>query len=389
MRTGFYFFLLLLSSVTFGQKKATILTKLPFTRHSGGVVMINAQLSGVPDTLTFILDTGSGGISIDSSLCAINRLLLTEGDTVVLGIGGSEAIPMVLHQSLFVSSLEIKNLDFRVYNYSALSEIYGTQIDGVLGYDFFSKYIININYDDQTVEILSKGNIKYPSGGFVLHTGNNTLPINKTELKGKRKIVFPLFLDTGAGLPLLLNDNFVKDSSLLNANKKVFTTRAAGFGGKKQVLETVIKKVKLGPYSFYNVPTFLFNDNEHITQYPYSGGLLGSELLQKFNIIINYEKKEFFLKPNTQFDAPFDYGYSGAIIIVRNNKIIVEDVVENSPAAISGISVGDEIIGVDNNLTGDLEAVKLLFQDYHRQHFVIIKRYGELMSFTLKPISIL
>lgn len=390
MRVGFCFFVLLfLFSFSFGQKKATSLVKIPFTKHSGGVVLVNAKISGIPDTLAFILDTGSGGVSIDSGLCANYGLLLSENDTIVSGIGGTKSLPLLVDQALFFSSLEIKDLAFRVYNYQSLSEIYGTRIDGVLGYDFFSKYIININYDYQTIDILSKGNIKYPSGGFVLHTGNNTLPLNKILIKDKRSLRFPLFLDTGAGLSLLLSDVFVKDSAILYNNKKVFTTRATGFGGRKQVREAVIKKIKLGPYSFYNVPAFLFNDEEYITQYPYSGGLLGSEILQKFNIIINYEKNEFFLKPNSHFDEPFDYGYSGAVIIVRNNKIIVEDVVEESPADIAGLLVGDEIVAVDNNFLGDLDIIKQLFQDFHKEHFILIKRAGELMSLTIKPISIL
>ena len=56
--------------VGLGQKKsnnsAGLITQVPFTTFTGGVVVIRAQLMGYPDTLNFIFDTGSGGISLDS-----------------------------------------------------------------------------------------------------------------------------------------------------------------------------------------------------------------------------------------------------------------------------------------------------------------------------------
>src|ERR1017187_6859442 len=48
---------------------AKLITQVPFTTFTGGVVVIRAQLVGYPDTLNFIMDTGSGGISLDSITC--------------------------------------------------------------------------------------------------------------------------------------------------------------------------------------------------------------------------------------------------------------------------------------------------------------------------------
>ena len=48
---------------------AKLITQIPFTTFTGGVVVVRAQLVGFPDTLNFIMDTGSGGISLDSTTC--------------------------------------------------------------------------------------------------------------------------------------------------------------------------------------------------------------------------------------------------------------------------------------------------------------------------------
>ena len=50
-------------------RDAVLITRFPFKQYYGGVVVVSARLEGVPDTLQFILDTGSAGISLDTSTC--------------------------------------------------------------------------------------------------------------------------------------------------------------------------------------------------------------------------------------------------------------------------------------------------------------------------------
>jgi hypothetical protein len=49
------------------------LTRFSFVQMTGGVIILQGQFNSFKDTLNFILDTGSGGISLDSK-----ELLLTE-----------------------------------------------------------------------------------------------------------------------------------------------------------------------------------------------------------------------------------------------------------------------------------------------------------------------
>ena len=51
----------------FGQEEfiqpSQLLTKFKFSQLTGGVILMKARFDVFPDTLNFILDTGSGGIS--------------------------------------------------------------------------------------------------------------------------------------------------------------------------------------------------------------------------------------------------------------------------------------------------------------------------------------
>jgi hypothetical protein len=143
---------------------------------------------------------------------------------------------------------------------------------------------------------------------------------------------FNFYFDTGAGLCFLLSEDFVKDSSLLLSRRKPFTTLAEGMGGRLQMRLTVMKRVQVGHYTFKSVPTYLYNDQYNVLSYPQIGGLLGNDLLRRFNLIINYPQREIHLVPNKHFKDPFDYSYTGLAIYFIDGHISIEDIIPGSPA---------------------------------------------------------
>src|SRR5258705_4584619 len=109
----------------FAQKKssnlAKLLTQVPFTTFTGGVVVIRAQLIGYPDTLNFIMDTGSGGISLDSITCIRLNITPVMTDRLIMGIGGIRPLRYVKNRSLKLGNIQIDSLDFHVSDYDILS----------------------------------------------------------------------------------------------------------------------------------------------------------------------------------------------------------------------------------------------------------------------------
>ena len=73
----------------------------------------------------------------------------------------------------------------------------------------------------------------------------------------------------------------------------------------------VIKQLQVGPYRFKNVPTYIFDDEYNVTAYPYLGGLIGNDLLRRFNLIINYERRGYLHDAQLAFKEAFDYSYTG------------------------------------------------------------------------------
>jgi hypothetical protein len=370
------------------QKEAKFITRFPFKQFSGGVMVLQAQFGNVPDTLNFILDTGSGGISLDSSTCAEFGIQLTPTDTTITGLGGSHKVSYAFDRTLKLPGLKISHLNFHVNNYEVLSSVYGEKVDGIIGYSFFSRYIVKINFDSSMIDIYSPGKIDYPREGTMLHPAFTNIPIQWLNLKERKSFGFNFYFDTGAGLCLLLSDQFVKDSAILLRKRKPVVTQAEGMGGKLQMRLTVVKEVKIGPYRFRAVPTYLYKDDYNVTSYPFTGGLLGNDLLRRFNMVVNYPNREIHLSPNSHFNEDFDYAYTGLGMYFINGKIMVEDVIEDSPADKAHFKVNDEVIAVSNNLSLNLQLYKTMLQKPFEYIKVIVRRDGLLKELTIYTISI-
>ncbi|HEY4936370.1 MAG TPA: retropepsin-like aspartic protease, partial [Puia sp.] len=165
-----------------------LITQVPFTTFTGGVVVIRAVLIGFPDTLNFIIDTGSGGISLDSITCIRLNIKPVLTDRLITGIGGVRQLRYVNNQSLIVGNLKIDSLNFHVSDYDILSSVYGDRIDGIIGYSFFSRYIVKIDYDSNEMYVYSKGNMKYPKGGFTLKPNIVNLPVVGAMLRDTKEV---------------------------------------------------------------------------------------------------------------------------------------------------------------------------------------------------------
>ncbi|HEY4966508.1 MAG TPA: aspartyl protease family protein [Puia sp.] len=369
---------------------AKLITQIPFTTFTGGVVVVRAQLIGYPDTLNFIMDTGSGGISLDSATCIRLNINPTGTDRLIMGIGGVRQLRYVNNKSLLIGNLQIDSLNFHVSDYEILSSVYGDRIDGIIGYSFFSRYIVKIDYDSSQLYVYSKGNIKYPRGGYMLKPALVNIPVQGASLRDIRQLDARFYFDTGAGLCVLLNGDFIRDSAILNTEKKPLATQAQGMGGKANMEITTMKELKLGPYRFRNVPVYIFEDEYNVTSYPYLAGLIGNDVLRRFNLILNYEKKILYLMPNSHFRDPFDYSYTGLGLYWVEGEIRVGDVMKDSPAEKAGFKLDDIVIGVNDNLSQNLQLYKSMLQNTGDRIKILINRPDTgMVELSLKVKSIL
>ena len=364
---------------------------LRFRTLNGGIILGKVLVGDFPDTLNFIFDTGCGGISLDSTTARRLKLSPRLSDLIVRGIAGERQQRLLEGMRLQFGRVTLDSITMQVNNYDILTSVYGEQIDGILGYGFFSRYLVRVDYDSCRMDIYSKGPVRYPKGGYLLRPHVVGLPMLEGKLSDARNIESRFFFDTGAGLCLLFSSNFTSDSAVFSPKKKrPVRAEGAGLGGKKEMQLTTLKNFSIGPFRFHQIPTYVFDDSYDVTNYPQLGGLIGNDLLRRFNLILNYARSEIYLMPNGAFDQPFDYSYNGVTIALVGGKIVVTDVMKDSPAEKAGFREGDVVLEVNGDARQDIQAYQNLLRTIGPRVRVLVRREeGEVAELSLKVKSIL
>lgn len=391
-RRSLYFILFIfLFQGTSGQeiyfpKQAQFITQIPFKELTGGVILLQAKFNNIETPLNFILDTGSGAISLDSATVDEFKIPHEASGRKVVGIAGTREVDYARYNSLILPNLRVDSLDFFINDYSILTSVYGIKIDGIIGYSFLKKFIVKVNFDSSYLEIYQPGNMVYPPGGAVLRPLFSALPIMRLYVKDKRSIESNFYFDTGAGLCFLITSQFQKDSLLLKKKRKPLYIQVQGLGGKKQMQLTVINNLQIGPYKFRRVPTNILDDEFNVISYPSVGGLIGNDLLRRFNLILNYPQRQIHLLPNSHFHDSFDYSYTGINMYYFeiDGKIYLDEVIKNSPADKAGLKKDDVVVGVNNNFSNDINKYKTMMSEVGSIVHIVVLRDEKLRIISMR-----
>jgi predicted aspartyl protease len=130
------------SSKTLTDFKPEFVQQLQYNRN---VVILQGKVAG--KTLSFCLDTGAetNAISSSSSGKVLNTITVKRRSGLTgAGASGAEVIYGMMND-FTLNDNQIPGMDVVITNLDDLTEAYGTNIDGMLGYSFLNKGVIMIN----------------------------------------------------------------------------------------------------------------------------------------------------------------------------------------------------------------------------------------------------
>ena len=332
--------------------------RLPF-RMANNLIILSAKING-SDSLSFILDTGLKN-SIICEHGERDALDLVESHQMqVVGLGDGNPTDAI-HSSgniLEVGGLNFSEQDFIVIseNILQLSHKMGTRVHGMLSMSVFYDYVVEIDYQRRHISFTSPESYKlhnsnkYSSIPFLIESGKPFLEITIIGEDG-RSYPVKLLLDSGASNAIWLDINSME--GFLIPERKVHTYLGSGISGNLQGTLCRVKQVKIGDYSLNDV-LVSFPDSMSIAQQeqvPGRNGSIGSEILKRFDVIIDFPEKLIHLRPNRSFKQKFNYDMSGIEVMaeVPDQPIfVVTRVREGSPAYNAGIRTGDMILSINN-----------------------------------------
>jgi hypothetical protein len=270
--------------------------KLPASVTRGSVVvrlMINCR------GLDFLLDSGAGGIVLDSEV-AKEIGVKTFGKSVQTTMGSYESSQAVIPE-IGIGAITLRNTYVEVLPFNQQLD-YGTKIVGLLGFDFIANAIVTIDYDLGTVIAMAPDHFTAPTSGVelgaVLDDGVPYVQAQVGNAVGEHFI-----LDTGAFGVLVFSgfadahpDDLADEGLGRSINAAFPFLTSAGVGGEIAMTSTQVAAYHFGTVKFQDF--LVYRTHGHIAfEGEDEDGLVGYDVLRYFAVTLDYRDGEVYLQP--------------------------------------------------------------------------------------------
>ena len=330
--------------------------QIPF-EYKNDFIIVNIYFNDV-FPLRFIFDTGAEHtILVKREVADLFQVDYTRKFTLY-GADLSSPLYAYLAPGITLSTNKVKALNRSILvldeDYLNFQELTGLNIHGILGADFFRRFIVKIDYRKQRITLydpvhFAKPQKKYREIPIEIRANkpyiNTDISINREDhVKAK------LLLDTGASLALMLYTNTHPDLTI--PNKVLKTEIGVGLGGYIEGLVGRVEAFEIADLKLQNVVT---NYQELLTRIDSvnlnnRNGLLGNQVLKRFDVIIDYVDNRLYLNPNKAYKKKFNHDKSGLILAAGGdnlNQYTTLKVINRTPAQRAGILKGDQILSIN------------------------------------------
>lgn len=326
-------------------------------------VILNGKLP-----LRFILDTGVRTTILTEKAFSDFLHLTYARKYTISGAGGERLIDAYIANNVTIDMPGVHGQGHAILvldkDYLELRNYLGVDVHGILGYELFSRFIVEVDYINKYVTLMLPKRFK-PGRRYQaldIHI-EDTKPylfaqVNMTDsvrLKAK------FLVDTGASHGLLMDPE--SDPAIRIPARHINHIIGRGLGGVITGQIGRIKSLQLGQYELpqviANFPdpnsyTDSIKDNKSV----FRNGSIGGEILSRFNIIFDFPHEKMYLKKNSSFRKQFHYNLSGITVKAQGENLHEFKIVNvrvNSAADKANVKVGDILYTVDDQPASELD----------------------------------
>jgi hypothetical protein len=176
-------------------------------------------------------------------------------------------------------------------------------IDGVLGHDFFKRFVVEIDYDACLINLYAPGNYKYQGTGERLPleiTDRYIFVQGRLSPAGRAPINGHFLIDTGGAHSLILTRPFVEANLLLPPASELTKFSVCGIGGDSEILVGTLSALQLGNIKISQPVTgFAQAQNGNLADAGYAGNI-GGAILRHFKVIFDYSRRRMILESSSK-----------------------------------------------------------------------------------------
>lgn len=327
-----------------GTDKNTTSATIPFN-FVENLIYLPVRING--DTKYWVLDSGASMSVIDVDY-ARSLGLKAEGSIKGYGFGDLFELSFVT-----VPQYQVGNIVFDSQKLYGTKDIaaksYEPVIHGILGYDFLSRFVVEIDYDNSLVTLHRPENFVYKKEGKVIDAPLKyrtfTVPVVLDNLYDSR-----WSLDLGA-YQSSIHYPFAEKHNLLDTPGVESVSQ--GLSSISREKTSQFRCLDIGGFELQtpllNIP---LTRGKGATALGEVGGNLGNSTLRRFHLWLNYPKQQLILEKGRQYDTAPARDRSGILIGKSlDDRPMVSFVARNSPAELAGIFAGDIITAFDGKST--------------------------------------
>lgn len=254
------------------------------------LVLVTARVNGVPGP--FLVDTGAGANVLDSGFAA-ELGLAARGVMEARGAGGSEPAAFVDVESLRLPGVVLHGQTIVAIGLDTVAGALGRPIAGILGWDFLSRFAVEIDYARGTLGLRRSGQYEPPPGAerVALRIEMN-VPRVEATLDGEHRGSF--LVDTGNGRGLLLHSPFVRAHGY-GPDASSGAADVAGVGGRTRMDRITVRSLALGGARFRDVPAFVSDSEEGIVAIDEAIGNIGGALFEGSVLAFDYSEGSLWI----------------------------------------------------------------------------------------------
>lgn len=361
--------------------------KIPFY-SSNSLIILPVSINGNTE-VNFLIDTGvRSNILFSKNLGDALGLEYTRR----LSISGADGSTSIMAQVSPINTLDLGEVEGRLQSLLVLEEdflelesIIGVPVYGIIGYEFFKFNPVKINYDTGVLEFYKTDALKlrplfYRKMDLSIEDSKAYISAKIIQKQGQ-KLQAKLLIDTGANHGLLLNEE--TNPEIVLPETVIESELGQSLGGVLYGFIGRVNSLRLHGLGLDEVLTSYPEKNAFSEVIKATGrvGSLGSEVLGRTRLILDYPRNRLHIRKGLTFFSPFEFDMSGLILRkVPNddNRIYISDVRPASPAYQIGILPFDEVLKINKVpmfLWELSEIFKLLRSEEGREIQLEMRRY--------------